>query len=138
MGDYTIFVQYWDQPKGGIHEYLTRFVASGDSTFQHIAIWTLLQLLESEDQRLIGFIAQSKEIVGVIDDIGKRTVESDDEEGDAADGEGEVVGLARKCLTLLGRNPKEGKVGSESSQRSGRMTFRSEGDAAPQGPRSSS
>ena len=104
VGDYSIFVQSWKRPNGGINGYLTRFVDSGDSTFQHIAIWTLLQLLESNDQQLVDLISQSKDIVNVIQQISGRKVESDDEEGE--DGEGEVVGLARRCLEHLGRGPR--------------------------------
>ena len=118
VGDYTIFIQYWTQPNGGIHGYLKRFVASGDSTFQHIAIWTLLQLLESGDQHLVDLIAGAEDIVGVIRDIAARSSEksgaagssassntavgeSDDDEG--GEGETEVVGLARRCVEFLGK-----------------------------------
>ena len=90
----------WNQPNGGIHGYLQRFVDSGDSTFQHIAIWTLLQLLESEDKNLINMISVSDNIVNVIKGIADRNVESDDEDGE--DGKGEVVDLARRCLEHLG------------------------------------
>ena len=102
MGDYTIFLQNWTEPSGGIHGYLRRFLASGDPTFQHIAIWTLLQLLESEDSRLLRLISKSEEIVQMVMDIADRNVESDDEDN----GEGEVVTLARRCLEILGNNPK--------------------------------
>ena len=102
MGDYTIFLQNWTEPSGGIHGYLRRFLASGDPTFQHIAIWTLLQLLESEDSRLLRLISKSEEIVQMVMDIADRNVESDDEDN----GEGEVVNLARRCLEILGKNPK--------------------------------
>lgn len=37
----------WNEPEGGLHGYLVRFLESEDTTFQHIAIWTLVQLLES-------------------------------------------------------------------------------------------
>ena len=104
VGDYSIFLRSWFQPNGGIHGYLTRFVASGDSTFQHIAIWTLLQLLESGDQQLVDLISRSEDIVEVIRQISDKNVESDDEDGE--DGEGEVVGLARRCLEHIGRGPK--------------------------------
>lgn len=102
MGDYTIFLQNWTEPSGGIHGYLRRFLASGDPTFQHIAIWTLLQLLESEDSRLLSLISKSEEIVQMVTDIADRNIESDDEDN----GEGEVVNLARRCLEILGKNPK--------------------------------
>lgn len=104
MGDYTIFIQNWTEPAGGIHGYLRRFLASGDPTFQHIAIWTLLQLLESEDPRLLERIAKSNDIVRMVSDIAERNIESDDEDNE--DGEGEVVSLARRCLEILGKSPK--------------------------------
>ena len=104
VGDYTIFIQNWTEPAGGIHGYLRRFLASGDPTFQHIAIWTLLQLLESEDARLSERISKSDEIVHMVTEIAERNIESDDEDNE--DGEGEVVTLARRCLELLGNNPK--------------------------------
>jgi vacuolar protein 8 len=102
VGDYTIFLQNWTEPSGGIHGYLRRFLASGDPTFQHIAIWTLLQLLESEDSRLLSLISKSEEVVQMVTDIADRNIESDDEDN----GEGEVVSLARRCLEILGKNPK--------------------------------
>lgn len=100
MGDYSIFVQNWTEPSGGIHGYLSRFLASGDATFQHIAIWTLLQLLESEDKKLIGLIGKSPLIVEMIKQIANRQPESDNEAED--DDEQEVVNLAQRCLELLG------------------------------------
>jgi vacuolar protein 8 len=105
VGDYSIFVRDWADPNGGIHGYLSRFLASGDPTFQHIAIWTLLQLLESEDKRLIGFINRSEDIVQMVKTIADKNVESDEEDGE--DGEGEVVALARRSLELLGQGPKQ-------------------------------
>lgn len=103
MGDYSIFVRDWADPNGGIHGYLQRFLASGDPTFQHIAIWTLLQLLESEDAKLIGYISKSEDVVQMVKSISDKNIESDEEDGD--DGEAEVVALARRCLEFLGRDP---------------------------------
>lgn len=105
VGDYSIFVRDWADPNGGIHGYLHRFLASGDPTFQHIAIWTLLQLLESEDQKLIGYISKSEDVVQMVKSISDKNIESDEE--DADDGEGEVIALARRCLELLGTGPKQ-------------------------------
>jgi vacuolar protein 8 len=104
VGDYTIFVSNWSEPNGGIHGYLSRFLASGDSTFQHIAIWTLLQLLESEDKKLVGLISKSEDLIGMIKGISEQNVESDGEDGD--EGEAEVVALARRSLQLLGKGEK--------------------------------
>ena len=38
----------------------------------------------------------------MVTDIAERNIESDDEDN----GEGEVVSLARRCLEILGKNPK--------------------------------
>ena len=101
MGDYSIFTKSWTSPNGGIHGYLSRFLESGDSTFQHIAIWTLLQLLESEDKKLIELIGGSEDLITMIRGIADAGSESDGE--DDADGEGEIYALARRSLQLLGR-----------------------------------
>jgi hypothetical protein len=47
MDDYAAFNDVWDKPDGGMHKYLYRFLMSPDATFQHIAVWTIVQLLES-------------------------------------------------------------------------------------------
>ncbi|KAJ5558802.1 Armadillo [Penicillium sp. DV-2018c] len=105
VGDYSMFVRDWADANGGIHGYLQRFLSSGDPTFQHIAIWTLLQLLESEDNKLIGYISRSEDIVRLVKEISDKNIESDEEEVD--DGEGEVITLARRCLELVGAGPKQ-------------------------------
>ncbi|QIW94601.1 hypothetical protein AMS68_000119 [Peltaster fructicola] len=102
VGEYSRFLASWKTPSGGIHGYLARFLSSGDATFQHIAIWTLLQLLESEDAELIKTIKDSEDVMSMVRDISERTIESEDEgdPADSEDGEGEVVALARRCLEL--------------------------------------
>jgi hypothetical protein len=45
--DYGPFNDVWEKPDGGLHAYLYRFLSSSDATFQHIAVWTIVQLLES-------------------------------------------------------------------------------------------
>lgn len=103
MGDYSLFLSSWHSPSGGIHGYLSRFLSSGDATFQHIAIWTLLQLLESEDPQLLDVIRASQDVMAMVREISERTVESEDETdatADSEDGEGEVAALAKRCLDL--------------------------------------
>ncbi|KAK5141946.1 Vacuolar protein 8, partial [Oleoguttula sp. CCFEE 6159] len=104
VGDYSIFLKSWTEPEGGFHGYLSRFLASPDPTFQHIAIWTLLQLLESDDSRLLDVIGKADDIVQTVREISEKNVESDDEDNE--DGEAEVVVLARRCLDFLGTSPK--------------------------------
>ncbi|KAK4656535.1 Vacuolar protein 8 [Podospora pseudocomata] len=108
VGDYSIFIQSWTDPCDGIHGYLSGFLASGDATFQHIAIWTLLQLLESEDKKLIGLIGKSTDIMEMMKQIANRQVESDNELED--DDEGEVISLAQRCLELLGQGASKSHI----------------------------
>ncbi|WPG99784.1 Hypothetical protein R9X50_00260300 [Acrodontium crateriforme] len=101
VGDYSLFLSSWKQPSGGIHGYLQRFLASGDATFQHIAIWTLLQLLESGDSKLIATINQSSDVMKSVREISEKQVESGDEAEEGEDGgEAEVVALAQRCLEI--------------------------------------
>ncbi|KAM3416778.1 Vacuolar protein 8 [Cercospora zeina] len=100
VGDYSLFLTSWKEPQGGIHGYLNRFLASGDPTFQHIAIWTLLQLLESGDRKLTDVITKSEDVMKMVQEISEKQVESEDEGEDSEDGEGEVVALARRCLEI--------------------------------------
>lgn len=93
---------HWTSPSGGIAGYLDRFLVSGDPTFQHIAIWTLLQLLESEDHRLLDKIRQSENILAMTKSIADRDIESGEESEGEEESEREVVGLARKCVALVG------------------------------------
>ena len=108
VGDYSVFISDWTAPNGGIQGYLKRFLASGDATFQHIAIWTLVQLLESEDKNLMDLICKSENISKMIQQISEKSIESDDE--DAEDGEGEVVALARRALELLNKGTRPALV----------------------------
>jgi len=100
VADYSLFLSSWHQPSGGIHGYLRRFLTSGDATFQHIAIWTLLQLLESGDAKLIATINQSSDVVDAVREISEGHVEAEDEAEDGEEGEAEVVQLARRCLDI--------------------------------------
>ncbi|KAL1590180.1 Vacuolar protein 8 [Cladosporium halotolerans] len=120
VGDYTLFLESWNQPSGGIHGYLSRFLDSHDATFQHIAIWTLLQLLESNDQKLLDSINQADDVMRMVREISEKTVESEDEgEGSEDGGEGEVVALARRCLELASGEvtPSGSDAGSTSGHR---------------------
>lgn len=108
VGDYSIFIQNWKEPNGGIHGYLGRFLSSDDATFHHIAIWTLLQLLESEDKKLMSLIAKSEKVVEEIRQIANRPIESDNEFED--EDEGEIINLAQRCLELLGQNSSKAHI----------------------------
>ncbi|CAG8448558.1 2096_t:CDS:10 [Ambispora leptoticha] len=103
--DYSPFVKVWDQPAGGLHGYLQRFLDSADKTFQHIAVWTIVQFLEGDDQQLLARISSSKTIINAISRLDVLPIHPEGDEpfsGDEDDAdEGEIVALARKTMSLL-------------------------------------
>ncbi|KAM0790549.1 Vacuolar protein 8 [Microbotryomycetes sp. NB124-2] len=103
--DYSAFSQVWTEPDGGLHGYLVKFLESQDTTFQHIAIWTLVQLLESEDATLEKQIRSSKELVPLAqklsEDTDGQSVPESATEGSEDGGEGEIRQLAKTVLDLL-------------------------------------
>jgi len=105
--DYTPFINVWEAPAGGLHGYLTRFLDSQDTTFQHIAVWTIVQFLEGGDPGLVQNIAASTTILPAITRLAESGASfSDNEElhsDEEGSDEGEIVELARKTLAILQR-----------------------------------
>ncbi|TFK36777.1 armadillo-type protein [Crucibulum laeve] len=114
--DYSAFNDVWDKPDGGMHRYLYRFLTSPDATFQHIAVWTIVQLLESGDPQLISNIRSSNLLVpnirtlavsrtssrsssaGTPHSHGSRHSYSETETGE---GQGEIQLLSRRILEFV-------------------------------------
>ncbi|KAL1916339.1 uncharacterized protein VTP21DRAFT_5956 [Calcarisporiella thermophila] len=113
VSDYTKFVNVWSQPAGGLQGYLKRFLDSPDITFQHIAIWTIVQFLEGGDRRLSERIRSSGSIVEAVTRLASRPevnsqagVSTEEPEGeDMVSDETEIVGLAKRVLTFLEPQP---------------------------------
>ncbi|WBW70843.1 vacuolar protein-membrane adaptor Vac8 [Schizosaccharomyces osmophilus] len=97
VDDYGQFIECWDSPAGGIRGYLVRFLSSEDSTFAHIAAWTIVQLLEAGVPRLTAFIQSSDDIIELLNDIVARDVNN----GEYEDGEGDVILLSGRALHLI-------------------------------------
>ncbi|GJJ76288.1 vacuolar protein 8 [Entomortierella parvispora] len=110
--DYGPFISVWDAPSGGLHGYLSRFLGSVDTTFQHIAIWTIVQFLEGRDPELMDLITRSPEIIPEVRRL-TQTFDSSsphqsmDENGNVNDDSGEIVGLARRVISMLGQGDAE-------------------------------
>lgn len=95
-----------------MHQYLYRFLTSPDATFQHIAVWTIVQLLESGDPQLISNIRSSSLLLPNIrsladsgasspsESVDSRRSHSQmyDDETDNGDGQGEIQLLSRRIL----------------------------------------
>ena len=127
--DYAPFNAVWNQPDGGLHTYLVRFLGSSDQTFQHIAVWvshtsvnparrlltvlqTIVQLLEAEDETLTNNIRSSPILLSLIKQLSAAapgsqdgsprhgSVSDDDEESTGESGASEIAALARRILDL--------------------------------------
>ncbi|GAA5993446.1 hypothetical protein JCM5350_000096 [Sporobolomyces pararoseus] len=131
--DYTAFSNVWSEPEGGLHGYLVRFLESTDTTFQHIAIWTMVQLLESGDPTLEKHIRSSPHLLPLAHKLATNTtisssssaseksstqeggMDNGEDAGSEVDGDGmggdggerEIVELARTVLELLDVEHKE-------------------------------
>ncbi|KAF8323045.1 ARM repeat-containing protein [Clavulina sp. PMI_390] len=140
--DYGPFNDVWDHPDGGLHKYLHRFLSSTDATFQHIAVWTIVQLLESGDQELLHNIRSSSLLAPHIaqlatasrgsshegSTLGSRSADrsrsnsfSDDGGGDGDGGAAEIAALARRILEITEDDIPDG--GIPASQRSERSAL---------------
>ena len=122
---YRPFIEVWDQPDGGMHAYLYRFLSSSDPTFQHIAVWTLVQLLESRDPELLRRIKESPLLLGAIRELtvsqpssadgssyARGQEEEDDEEGE--NGKHEIAELARRIIAFANGEVSDGEDGYEA------------------------
>ena len=119
---YRPFIEVWDQPDGGTHAYLYRFLSSSDPTFQHITVWTLVQLLESRDLELLQRIKESPLLLGAIRELTVSQTssadgssfeeEEDDEEWE--NGEHEIAELARRIIAFADREVCDGEDGYDA------------------------
>ena len=131
--DYTPFNEVWDQPKGGLHAYLYRFLSSADATFQHIAVWTIVQLLESGDAQLVKNIRDSPRLAPFIRQLAQSQPTTPSSQGTHSRsysesggeaGASEITELARRILELTGDEGTEGQgQGEEELRRSVRAAL---------------
>jgi len=113
--DYSAFNDVWDKPDGGLHKYLYRFLTSPDATFQHIAVWTIVQLLESGDPQLISNIRSSNLLTSNIRQLAETRTSTPSsslggtphshhsqshsyQDTETGEGQGEIQLLARRIL----------------------------------------
>jgi len=115
--DYSAFNDVWEKPDGGMHRYLYNFLTSVDATFQHIAVWTIVQLLESGDPQLISNIRSSNMLIPSIRQLAaSRTPTPPSSVGtprshhshtqsyqdtEMAEGQGEIQLLARRIQEIV-------------------------------------
>jgi len=118
--DYSAFSDVWENPDGGMQRYLFRFLTSSDTTFQHIAVWTIVQLLESGDPQLISNIRSSNLLIPNVRNLATshasspsssvgtprshRSQSQSYQDTDAGDGHSEIQLLAQRIVECVEEN----------------------------------
>lgn len=102
VADYQPFVDSWNQPEGGMHDFLLSFLRSKEPTFEHIAVWTILQLLECDDSRLRQKFSSSSDLVNSVRALATQEVEVV-EEGDERSYTSQIAvpALAKRVCALV-------------------------------------
>ena len=114
-----------------MHNYLYRFSTSPDVAFRHIAVWTIVQLLESGDRQLMSNICNSPLLAPHIRKLanpGNPTPPStggiphfaesySGRETDKAGDQGEVEQLSRKILEFIDDVDPSATITAPPSQR---------------------
>lgn len=92
----------WSQPNDGIFGFLIRFLKSESATFEHIALWTILQLLESNNSEIKSLINDNELILTGIKNlsISQQSQRIGDEQFD--DPRVELYNLTQQILQILG------------------------------------
>ncbi|AMD20625.1 HDL119Wp [Eremothecium sinecaudum] len=76
INNYDKIINSWDEPNKGVCGFLIRFLQSEYPTFEHIALWTILQLLESNNEAMLNLIKSNVEIVKSIKQLSEVNYEN--------------------------------------------------------------
>ncbi|CCD24441.1 protein anchor VAC8 NDAI_0D01270 [Naumovozyma dairenensis CBS 421] len=63
INNYNKIIEFWNKPSNGIRGFLLRFLDSDYATFEHIALWTILQLLESHNEKIMNLVKSDKDMI---------------------------------------------------------------------------
>lgn len=109
---YAKVLSAWESPQDGIVGFLRRFLTSEFITFEHIALWTILQLADSEDERFITLLKENIDVINSVKKLLKQNYyitvnqneegtnrETDDE--NKYDAALELYGLSKQILEVL-------------------------------------
>ncbi|KAH0838481.1 armadillo-type protein [Lanmaoa asiatica] len=99
--DYSAFNDVWDKPDGGMHRYLYNFLTSPDATFQHIAVWTIVQLLESGGMALLASSRTPTPTSSIGTPRSHHSASHSYADTEAGEGQGEIQLLARRILEFV-------------------------------------
>lgn len=86
----------WSEPMGGLAAYFETFLTSNEATFEHIAVWTILQMLESKNEGINTLIVTNPVIKRRIEEIAEGAAAFQNS-GDDSD----MACLALKCVEFF-------------------------------------
>lgn len=97
----------WNSPDEGIYGFLMRFLQSGSATFEHIALWTILQLLESNNDEIQALIKENESVLLGIKNLNEsqqqsNLLASNAELSEFDDPKVELYNLTQQILQILG------------------------------------
>ncbi|PSK34652.1 vacuolar protein 8 [Candidozyma pseudohaemuli] len=97
----------WNSPEEGIYGFLMRFLQSGSATFEHIALWTILQLLESNNDEIQALIKENESVLLGIKNLSESQQQSNPAASNAElnefdDPKVELYNLTQQILQILG------------------------------------
>lgn len=97
----------WSDPNEGIYGFLLRFLQSESATFEHIALWTILQLLESNNGEINSLIKENESILSGIKKLGvsqqsQQSQFSNNNDEGFEDPRIELFNLTQQILQILG------------------------------------
>lgn len=98
-------IENWKTPNDGIYGFLLRFLQSGSDTFEHIALWTILQLLESNNHKLQLLIKDDETLLEIIKRQGalqQRQQQTQNPEDPADNSKLELFNLTQQIFQILG------------------------------------
>lgn len=105
VADYDSFVDCWSFPDGGVKGFLVSFLSSHEPTFEHIAVWMILQLLESEDQRLFKLLQDSPDITSRVEELAQQDADLTDKRAHTS--QVAVPALARRVMKFFHPNSEK-------------------------------
>ncbi|GMM38350.1 protein anchor [Saccharomycopsis crataegensis] len=105
IDNYDYIINDWDQPNDGICGFLIRYLNMSNTTFEHIALWTILQLLESDNRKILELIKSNANIMNGVKKLHiENSPPKEEENSEIAHQDGptaEVYNLTEQILAYL-------------------------------------
>ncbi len=104
--NYDYIIKDWEEPNDGVSGFLIRYLNMNNTTFEHIALWTILQLLESENKKIHELIKSNDNISNGVKALKIRTgqetnIDANDPNDIVRGPKAEVYNLAQQIVSYF-------------------------------------